>query len=128
MKIHMSSTLLQVSAAAAVMIGAQLGIVSSAFIAADPGVRAGTAAGAPIAGLSSNQLKYFVAGQADFAEAESVADGLGPRMNLDSCAGCHAHPSIGGSSPAVNPQVAFAGSNGGTDVLPPFLAANGPVR
>ena len=30
------------------------------------------------------------------------------RMNLDSCGGCHAQPAIGGSSPAVNPQVAFA--------------------
>jgi hypothetical protein len=30
--------------------------------------------------------------------------GLGPRFNLDSCAGCHSQPDIGGSSPAVNPQ------------------------
>ena len=35
-------------------------------------------------------------------------DGLGPTMNLDSCGGCHAQPAAGGTSPAVNPQVALA--------------------
>ena len=35
-------------------------------------------------------------------------EGLGPRFNLDSCGGCHAAPAIGGTSPAVNPQVAKA--------------------
>jgi CxxC motif-containing protein (DUF1111 family) len=49
-------------------------------------------------------------------------------MNLDSCAGCHSQPATGGSSPLVNPQVTFATSNGGTDSVPSFLSANGPVR
>ena len=31
--------------------------------------------------------------------------GLGPRFNLDSCAGCHIEPAVGGSSPAINPQI-----------------------
>src|SRR5262249_37576519 len=53
---------------------------------------------------------------------------LGPRMNLDSCGGCHVHPAVGGSSPAVNPQVAFATKDGGTDAVPPFVLLNGPVR
>ena len=39
-------------------------------------------------------------------------------MNLDSCGGCHSQPAIGGTSPAVNPQVAFANQNGGTDTVP----------
>src|SRR5262249_38706036 len=52
----------------------------------------------------------------------------GPRMNLDSCGGCHAQPSVGGSSPAVNPQIAFANLDGGTDSVPSFLSLNGPVR
>jgi hypothetical protein len=73
-------------------------------------------------------MEYFLAGQADFNEAESVADGLGPRMNLDSCGGCHSQPAVGGSSPIVNPQVAFATQGGGIDALPPFISANGPVR
>jgi len=35
---------------------------------------------------------------------------------------------LGGTSPFVNPQVAFAGKDGGTDRVPSFIAANGPVR
>jgi CxxC motif-containing protein (DUF1111 family) len=102
---------------------------STASVARDPGVRLGAAAaGGPIAGLSQTELAYFSAAQAEFAAEESVTEGLGPRMNLDSCGSCHSYPAIGGASPAINPQVAFAGKNGGLDTLPPFLAANGPVR
>jgi hypothetical protein len=54
--------------------------------------------------------------------------GLGPRMNLDSCAGCHSQPAVGGTSPSVNPQVAFASQDGGTDQVPFFITPNGPVR
>lgn len=98
-------------------------------VARDPGVRGGPpAAGGPIAGLVGNQQAFFEAGRADFAEVEEVDEGLGPRMNLDSCGGCHAQPAIGGSSPALNPQVAFATKDGGTDRLPSFIRANGPVR
>ena len=49
-------------------------------------------------------------------------------MNLDSCGGCHAQPASGGSSPALNPQVAFATQDGGGDQLPSFILSNGPVR
>src|SRR6266571_4915233 len=77
--------------------------------ARDPGVRGGAAgAGAALAGLTATELAFFNAGKDDFAEVENVADGLGPTMNLDSCAGCHVQPAVGGTSPAVNPQVAFA--------------------
>jgi CxxC motif-containing protein (DUF1111 family) len=125
----MSSTTLRVSAAAALLIATQIAIASSASNAVDPGVRGGDAgAGAAIDGLSSNQLEYFVAGKDDFEETENPTEGLGPRMNLDSCGGCHSQPAIGGSSPTVNPQVAFASLNGGTDLIPSFLTANGPVR
>ena len=110
----------------------QIGTASqtvTAVRAVDPGVRADAAAsGAPLAGLTPQQLEYFKAGQVDFNEAEEVDEGMGPRMNLDSCGGCHAQPAIGGSSPAVNPQVAFANLSGGTDAVPPFLSINGPVR
>jgi CxxC motif-containing protein (DUF1111 family) len=95
----------------------------------DPGVRGGPAgAGGPIAGLTAGQSQFFTAGQADFQEVEAVADGLGPRMNLDSCGGCHSQPAIGGTSPSVNPQVAFASQDGGTDGIPYFITADGPVR
>ena len=49
-------------------------------------------------------------------------------MNLDNCAECHAQPAVGGTSPAVNPQVAFASKFGGTDFVPPFVFIDGPVR
>src|SRR5262249_8912375 len=95
--------------------------------AQDPGVRGGApAAGAAVGGLSAGQLEYFSAGQTEFAEAESVAEGLGPRMNLNSCAGCHSQPAVGGSSPATNPQFAFATQ--GADSVPTFITPGGPVR
>ena len=135
MKTSMSSTLL-VSAATAFLIAAQVNSASTQISmatttanAVDPGVRRGDAgAGAAIPGLSASQLEYFNASLADFAEEEEVDEGLGPRMNLNSCGGCHSQPAVGGSSPFVNPQIAFAGADGGTDVPPSFLSANGPVR
>ena len=97
--------------------------------ARDPGVRAGApGAGGALAGLTGQQNEYFVAGKEDFEEAEEVDEGMGPRMNLDSCGGCHSQPSIGGTSPAMNPQVAFASQDGGTDTVPSFITLNGPVR
>jgi len=101
----------------------------SYFRASDPGVRDGAAGGGgAIAGLSANQSAFFASGQADFASVEDVPDGLGPRMNLDSCGGCHIQPALGGTSPFVNPQVAFARKDGGDDSVPSFIASNGPVR
>ena len=70
----------------------------------------------------------FDAGKADFAEEEIVADGLGPRFNLDSCAGCHLQPAVGGSSPKVNPQVTVAKAFGGLNHVPSFIKVDGPVR
>jgi CxxC motif-containing protein (DUF1111 family) len=101
----------------------------STFNASDPGVRGGAAgAGGPFADLSPNQAAFFASGAADFASAEEVDEGLGPRMNLDSCGGCHIQPALGGTSPFVNPQVAFATKDGGTDKVPSFISGSGPVR
>jgi CxxC motif-containing protein (DUF1111 family) len=102
----------------------------------DPGVRGGpVGAGGPIVGLSDAEQAFFDAGQADFIEAQSVqgtipdtGTGLGPRFNLDSCAGCHAQPAVGGTSPALNPQVAVATKNGATNHVPFFITVDGPVR
>jgi CxxC motif-containing protein (DUF1111 family) len=97
--------------------------------AADPGVRAGTAgAGLPLSTLTAAELQTFNAGQAAFAEVDGVAEGLGPRFNLDSCGGCHFQPALGGSSPAVNPQIAMASKNGARNAIPSFLKADGPIR
>ncbi|MBI5716832.1 MAG: thiol oxidoreductase [Burkholderiales bacterium] len=103
--------------------------VPAASSARDPGPRGGTAdAGAALTGLTPAQMAAFTAGKEDFEEAEDVEEGLGPTMNLDSCGGCHSQPGIGGTSPAVNPQVAFAAKKGATNRLPPFITARGPVR
>ncbi len=102
---------------------------SSPFMAQDPGVRGGAAGGGgAIAGLSKTETDFFFAGQDAFQEVDGVPEGLGPRMNLDQCSGCHAQPAVGGTSPFVNPQLAFASKDGGTDFVPSFIAANGPVR
>ena len=95
----------------------------------DPGVRGGSAgAGEPISGLDAQSANFFEAGLATFQEVEGVADGLGPRFNLDSCAGCHAQPAVGGTSPATNPQITAATANGANNEIPKFISKNGPVR
>ena len=99
------------------------------FNAKDPGVRLGPPdAGNPLSDLTLSQLAFFVAGKMAFDSEEGVAQGLGPRMNLDSCVGCHSYPASGGASPFVNPQIAFAKKNGAVNVVPSFLSLDGPVR
>jgi CxxC motif-containing protein (DUF1111 family) len=97
--------------------------------ARDPGPRTSSAAaGAPLANLTPMEREYFDAGLEEFEEAEGIADGIGPRFNLDGCAGCHLHPAVGGSSPPVNPQVEVATAFGARNVVPSFIRSNGPVR
>src|SRR5262252_7542985 len=102
----------------------------------DPGIRAGApGAVSPLPGLTKAELSFFAAGLEQFRQVQSVRGtipatgiGLGPRFNLDSCAGCHAWPAVGGSSPAGNPQVAMATKNGATNQVPSFITTTGPVR
>src|SRR5213594_2490345 len=104
-------------------------VTSTSVTARDPGVRGGPAgAGGPINGLTARQFEFFTDGKAEFEEVEAAAEGLGPRMNLDGCAGCHSQPATGGTSAFVNPQVAFASKDGGTDRVPFFITPDGPVR
>src|SRR6266850_2133249 len=104
-------------------------VSSQLFRARDPGVRGGDpAAGGPIAGLSATEGAFFNTGKDEFEEVDPADEGLGPRMNLDSCGGCHAQPAVGGTSPSVNPQVAFANSLGATNGVPSFITSDGPVR
>ena len=131
------------SVAAFVVIGASFsGDVWSdigRFAARDPGVRLGSAgAGGILSGLTGTpEERAFGNGREQFAEVQSVQGeqfvpdtelGLGPRFNLDSCAGCHAQPDIGGTSPAINPQVEVAKKEGARNDLPPFIKRDGPVR
>jgi hypothetical protein len=101
------------AAALAIFLSAPINSLAvSSFKATDPGMRGGAAgAGGPIQGLSFTQRAFFAAGKQAFESEEDVAQGLGPRMNLDSCVGCHAYPAAGGSSPLINPQIAFANKN-----------------
>jgi CxxC motif-containing protein (DUF1111 family) len=95
----------------------------------DPGVRGGDpGAGGALSGLNDAERQYFEVAKDVFQEVDAGPDGLGPRFNLDSCSGCHSHPSIGGSSPATNPQVAVATLMGAKNVVPSFITANGPIR
>jgi CxxC motif-containing protein (DUF1111 family) len=99
------------------------------FIAHDPGPRGGPAgAGGMLPGLSTGQTDIFNAGRNDFEDTETIGTGLGPRFNLDSCAGCHSQPATGGSSSAVNPQVSVATAFGARNVVPSFIRPDGPVR
>ena len=108
------------------------------FAAQDPGVRKGPAgAGGVLQGIQSGSMeqRVFAVAQEEFQEVLSVKGtfedteaGLGPRFNLDGCAGCHAHPAIGGSSPFVNPQVELAKKYGANNDIPPFIKSDGPVR
>jgi CxxC motif-containing protein (DUF1111 family) len=117
-----------------------LAVLTTAAVAqaqTDPGPRPGPpTAGRPFPNLNANELAYFNEGASRFRSLDSVmgtqpgaADsGLGPRFNLNSCAGCHAQPSPGGSSPQVNPQIAVATNFGATNAIPSFIQQNGPVR
>jgi CxxC motif-containing protein (DUF1111 family) len=103
--------------------------IQAQFRARDPGVRTGTpGAGDPIPGLTPDQVTFFSAGKEQFEENEKLIDGLGPRFNLDSCAGCHSQPATGGTSPAQNPEVAVGTAYGARNVIPSFVTPNGPVR
>jgi len=105
--------------------------------AVDPGPRGGApGAGGPLAGVGAGNKQLFAAARSRFQEIASVSGkmpgeagvGLGPRFNLNGCAGCHAFPAVGGSSPAVNPQVAIATLDGAKNAVPSFIAMTGPVR
>jgi CxxC motif-containing protein (DUF1111 family) len=111
----------------------------------DPGPRPGAAsAGNYFSTLNSVEQSFYAQAQQRFMEVDSVSGsisgelgaGLGPAFNGNSCAQCHAQPSIGGSSPGLispqnaipNPQVALATLDGASNTVPSFIAANGPVR
>jgi hypothetical protein len=100
--------------------------------ARDPGVRGGPAgAGGMLGNLTADQQEMFTTGLADFAEEEAVDEGVGPRFNFVSCAGCHAQPATGGTSPAVNPLFRVndpADLKFVNNTIPSFISRNGPVR
>ena len=107
----------------------------------------GIDSGQPLPSVAANDnpgvLEFFQNGLARFQQIEVVQGGvnvgLGPRFNFNQCSGCHAQPSVGGSSPAAgaypnigpNPQsnvVTAQIVSPHTNTVPPFILANGPVR
>jgi len=105
--------------------------LNTQFRASDPGPRGGPAdAGGMLPGLTGAEQAMFSSGKEDFESEETVADGVGPRFNFVSCAGCHAQPATGGSSPADNPlfRVAAGGDLGFKNTVPSFITRRGPVR
>jgi CxxC motif-containing protein (DUF1111 family) len=103
----------------------------------DPGVRTGNGnIGAPLTTLSADELSYFQDGMSRFVETDSVTgnepgtgdSGLGPTYNSNSCGSCHAQPTVGGTSPSANPQLAASSDYGATNTIPSFITADGPVR
>ncbi len=132
-------SLLVVCLATAVLISFQLAAQT------DPGPRPGTAgAGSFYPTLSANEQAFFTQAQQRFQEIDSVSgkipgepgSGLGPTFNGNSCAQCHAQPTVGGSSPGTispqnpisNPQVALATLDGATNTVPSFITSTGPMR
>ncbi len=109
----------------------------------DPGPRAGApGAGFPYPTLNARELSLYSQAFLRFVRPVSVSGtiekglGLGPTFNGNTCAMCHAQPSIGGSSPGLsspeepnpNPQVALATLDGATNSVPSFVTPKGPVQ
>jgi len=118
-------------------VAASLVLTGTALAQTDPGPRQGPGSvGGPLRGLDQNELNFFNAALNRFREIDSVSggiagetgSGLGPGFNFNSCAGCHAFPVVGGSSPPTNPQVAIATLDGAQNVVPSFVTLHGPVR
>jgi CxxC motif-containing protein (DUF1111 family) len=125
-----------------------LALGGSAYSQSDPGPRGGTVgAGGALAGLNTYEVDFFNAAQGRFEEVNSVSGsidgeeskGLGPTFNGNSCAQCHAEPSVGGTSPhptlgfvkAPNPQVDLAALDrvpGRSQTVPSFILPDGPIR
>ena len=99
-----------------------------------PDASAPPRAGGALPGLSRAQQVLFGQGKEAFNEIDTVkggndtSAGLGPRFNLNSCAGCHAFPAVGGSSGFVNPEPRVATADGATNqAVIPFLRSDGPI-
>jgi CxxC motif-containing protein (DUF1111 family) len=119
--------------------------LAASLASLDPGPRPGSAntPGNPIAGLTPGQTAGFQNGLSQFIETEPVTlaggpgnGGLGPTFNSDSCGSCHSQPATGGTSPRSNvgpafkqnPQFTVGQVAGGTNAIPFFVTADGPVR
>jgi CxxC motif-containing protein (DUF1111 family) len=134
------------------VVFAAIMLPSIALSQTDPGVRPGPINGQPgatpasplpvasvIADATSSSptgaMQFFQNGLGRFLAQEVVSggqnNGLGPRFNFNSCAGCHAQPAVGGSGAASNPEfqvIALGIVSGSDNSIPSFITATGPTR
>ena len=111
----------------------------------------------PIPGLDQNELALFYESLLRVSELEGTCDtcaqqpegvppidpdpanpfspkslvnsaGMSPTFNADQCFICHFQPTIGGTSPAMNPASLIAHRLGGTNTVPSFEGTNGAFR
>jgi CxxC motif-containing protein (DUF1111 family) len=61
----------------------------------------GSSVGAPLSGLTTDQVASFDEGRDDFEEVEEADEGLGPVFNDVSCASCHNLGATGGAGTIV---------------------------
>jgi len=79
--------------------------------------------GAPLVGLTSDQIAAFVAGREEFESIETAEGGLGPIFNDSSCASCHSAPVSGGAGTTTVTR--FGRSTGGH--FDPLIAKGGSL-
>ena len=89
-----------------------------------------------MADLTGVERELYRKGREAFSRMSSVQGdvyvpetevGLGPAFNGDSCISCHAYPTLGGSSPAMNPQFGIAVREGAHNLIPSFVSKSGPA-
>ncbi|MFN8600365.1 MAG: di-heme oxidoredictase family protein [Candidatus Binatia bacterium] len=77
-------------------IAAFIVLVSTLALAGPVAAASEESLGAAISGLTKDEQARFAAGREVFVENETVADGVGPVFNDDSCGACHVSPATGG--------------------------------
>ncbi len=74
--------------------------------------------------LAGTNATTFAAAKANFAAAESAADGLGPIFNEHSCGACHANGAVGGAGQNIERRYGTL-TNG---VFDPLASTGGSLR
>jgi hypothetical protein len=97
----MATRLQPAALSAAILMVSAVGVASAQT---DPGVRPGAINGQPAATATNPLPLASVTPNTPQGVLEFFEDGLGPRFNLNQCSVCHSQPTIGGTSPAHNPE------------------------
>jgi CxxC motif-containing protein (DUF1111 family) len=96
-----------------------LSLIATSAIAQTQTRRAPTTFGEAARGLTAAQSSAFNDGKTEFAQVETIDDGLGPVFNGRSCAECHSVPALGGGSNRVVTRIGTI-TNGVFDPLSQF--------